>query len=150
MLAPRGGANKTARRMIRAETKAMSSTVRSRPSPGLPTGKLTQNNQVLYVCYITVMTPTRRIPIRQLLLTGDAILRTLHFEAADRQTILDVLLYAQLRGNSQNFIKLCSGGVPRRQGTHCPELLSDTGVTFALDAKGTFGMVRTNDPSLSA
>lgn len=81
------------------------------------------------------------VPLRTLQSTGDSILRSLGFPKADRQTVLDVLLYAQLRGNNQNFIKLYSGGIPRHQIAHRPELKTDAGATFTLDGKGTFGMV---------
>ena len=37
----------------------------------------------------------------------------LGYEGADAQTIVDVLMYAQLRGNNQGITKIATGGVPK-------------------------------------
>jgi len=56
---------------------------------------------------------------------------------------MHVLLYAQLRGNNQNLMKLCTGGITRYNASQRP-VLTDLGATFSLDAKGAFGMVCIN------
>lgn len=47
--------------------------------------------------------------LRQKVLTG---VEKLGYKGADAQTIADVLLYAQMRGNNQGITKIATGGVP--------------------------------------
>jgi hypothetical protein len=85
-----------------------------------------------------------RVPLRQLRLLADAALELKSFPPRQREVVLDVLMYAQMRGNSQNVVKLISGGIPKHEPTHEPVIASNSGSAFRLDGRGTLGIVRSS------
>ena len=54
---------------------------------------------------------------------------------------LQVLLWAQLRGNNQGLLKLPAGAVRRCELADQPEVQSQNGVVTVLDGKQGYGMV---------
>lgn len=58
--------------------------------------------------------------------------------------ILDVLLYAQLRGNNQGVVKLIGAGIPKSPTASEPTCEKETKVSALLNAHGTHAMIAVN------
>ncbi|MBI4021173.1 MAG: Ldh family oxidoreductase [Candidatus Aenigmarchaeota archaeon] len=56
-------------------------------------------------------------------------------------TILDILLYAQLRGNNQGVVKLIGKGIPKRPDAGTITVIKETAVSALLDGGKNFGMI---------
>lgn len=54
---------------------------------------------------------------------------------------LQVLMWAQLRGNSQSLVKVVSGGLPRDADEHLPAIVHDTSLSARIDGGNSFGML---------
>ena len=63
------------------------------------------------------------------------------FNAADSEVILDILMYAQLRGNNQNVIKLLGKGMPANPDAGEMSLVKETHLSALLDGAWNQGMV---------
>lgn len=59
----------------------------------------------------------------------------------EAQVILDVLLYAQLRGNNQGIVKLIGAGMPRSVNARPMQITRDTKLSALLDGGWNAGMV---------
>lgn len=59
----------------------------------------------------------------------------------EAQTILDVLMYAQLRGNNQGIIKLIGVGMPRDPACRAITVIHDTKLSALVDGGRNSGMV---------
>lgn len=63
------------------------------------------------------------------------------FSEADTEIILDVILYAQLRGNNQNVIKLLGAGMPADPKAGEITLIKETKLSALIDGSWNQGMV---------
>lgn len=52
-----------------------------------------------------------------------------------------VLMWAQLRGNSQNLVKVVSGGLPRDENEQPPAIVHDTRLSARINGGNSFGML---------
>ena len=59
----------------------------------------------------------------------------------ESETILDVLMYAQLRGNNQGIVKLIGAGMPRDKACKPISVIKDTKLSALLDGGHNSGMV---------
>jgi L-2-hydroxycarboxylate dehydrogenase (NAD+) len=59
----------------------------------------------------------------------------------EAQTILEVLLYAQLRGNNQGIVKLIGAGMPRRPDARPLQIARETKLSAVIDGGWNAGMV---------
>src|SRR5512137_1919491 len=55
--------------------------------------------------------------------------------------IIEVLLYAQLRGNDQGVVKLIGKGMPREQGAGEISIIKETPVSVRIDGSQNHAMV---------
>ena len=63
------------------------------------------------------------------------------FNTADTETILEIILYAQLRGNNQNVIKLLGAGMPANPDAGEIRVIKETKLSALLDGAWNQGMV---------
>ncbi|MCY3581551.1 MAG: Ldh family oxidoreductase [Chloroflexi bacterium] len=63
------------------------------------------------------------------------------YAAADTETILEIVLYAQLRGNNQNVIKLLGAGMPANPAAGEITIIKETKLSALLDGAWNQGMV---------
>jgi LDH2 family malate/lactate/ureidoglycolate dehydrogenase len=73
--------------------------------------------------------------------TALAVLTRFGYPADEAQTILDVLLYAQLRGNNQGVVKLIGAGLPRDPRAASIRTVRETKLSALLDGGWNVGMV---------
>ncbi len=62
----------------------------------------------------------------------------------EAETILDVLMYAQLRGNNQGVVKLIGAGMPRDKACQPISIVRETKLSALLDGGRNAGMVAVN------
>jgi LDH2 family malate/lactate/ureidoglycolate dehydrogenase len=55
--------------------------------------------------------------------------------------MMQVLMWAQLRGNSQNLVKVVSGGLPRDASERPPAITHDATLSARIDGGKSFGML---------
>lgn len=55
--------------------------------------------------------------------------------------VVQVLMYAQLRGNSQSLVKVVSGGLPRNASCQPPVVEHETSASARVNGRGSFGMI---------
>ncbi len=70
-----------------------------------------------------------------------AVLAKSGYPPDEAQIILDVLLYAQLRGNNQGIVKLIGTGMPRRSDTRPINITRETKLSALVDGGWNAGMV---------
>ena len=75
----------------------------------------------------------RQISLRALLYYG--------YTEAEAATVLEVLMYAQLRGNNQGVVKLIGAGLPKDLQAGPITIRKETGVSALLDGAHNLGMV---------
>jgi LDH2 family malate/lactate/ureidoglycolate dehydrogenase len=63
------------------------------------------------------------------------------YNAEEAATILDILLYAQLRGNNQGIVKLIPPGMPKDPNARPVQVVKDTKLSALLDGGRNAGMV---------
>ena len=63
------------------------------------------------------------------------------FSAADTEIILEIIMYAQLRGNNQNVIKLLGAGMPADPNAGEIKVVKDTKLSALIDGGWNQGMV---------
>ncbi len=63
------------------------------------------------------------------------------YPTEEAQTILDVLMYAQLRGNNQGIVKLIGAGMPRDKSAKPVSAIKETKLSALLDGGRNSGMV---------
>lgn len=66
------------------------------------------------------------------------------YSTEESQTISDVLLYAQLRGNNQGVVKLIGPGIPKSHQAGKVSIQKETKVSAFLDAHQTHAMIAVN------
>lgn len=67
----------------------------------------------------------------------------LHYGYTEKEAhvILEVLLYAQFRGNNQGVVKLIGKGIPKREGASSPKIVKETPVSALIDGSMTHAMI---------
>lgn len=81
------------------------------------------------------------VPLTQLEQTALTVLGRSGYAPDEAQTILKVLLYAQLRGNNQGIVKLIGAGLPRDPKAQPPRLVHDHKLSALMDGGRSAGMV---------
>lgn len=69
------------------------------------------------------------------------VLRRSGHPDADAKIILDVLMYAQLRGNNQGIVKLIGAGLPYNRDAKPIQTVHETALSALIDGGGHMGMV---------
>jgi len=82
-----------------------------------------------------------RIKITAIREAADRALVHYGYDEGERATILDVLLYAQLRGNSQGVVKLVGRGIPKDKSAGKITTVKETPVSAIIDGAGNHAMV---------
>src|SRR3990167_10457940 len=85
-----------------------------------------------------------RVRISQLNHLVKKAIRYYGYNQSETKTILDVLMYAQLRGNNQGIVKLIGKGIPKRGGGQAPKIVKETPVSALVDGNKTHAMVIMN------
>ncbi|MDE2638262.1 MAG: Ldh family oxidoreductase [Chloroflexota bacterium] len=82
-----------------------------------------------------------KVPIAALRAATRRAIRAQGFSPADSEVILEIILYAQLRGNNQNVIKLLGAGMPANPDAGEIALVKDTKLSALIDGGWNQGMV---------
>ena len=82
-----------------------------------------------------------KIAIDQLRAAARAAIRAQGYSADDAEIILDIIMYAQLRGNNQNVIKLLGAGMPANPKAGSISAIKETKLSALLDGAWNQGMV---------
>lgn len=82
-----------------------------------------------------------QIPLEQVREVTRRAIEAQGFSAEDSEIILDIILYAQCRGNNQNVIKLLGAGMPANPDAGEITLLKETKLSALLDGAWNQGMV---------
>ncbi|MFN8375321.1 MAG: Ldh family oxidoreductase [Anaerolineae bacterium] len=82
-----------------------------------------------------------KVPLNELKQTTLAVLARSGYPPDEAQTILDVLMYAQLRGNNQGVVKLIGAGMPRSKEAQPIKTVKETKLSALLDGGRNSGMV---------
>jgi len=88
-------------------------------------------------------TPTKAtmVPIEELKATTTKAIRGIGYDEKDAKVILDVLMYAQLRGNNQGIIKVTTNGLAMAPDAAPMVVTHETKLSAAIDGKKTQGML---------
>lgn len=81
------------------------------------------------------------VSIDELTTLGMKALRRYGYTASEAKTILDVLMYAQLRGNNQGLVKLIGAGIPKDPEAGIITLEKETKLSALLNGKRNPGAV---------
>jgi LDH2 family malate/lactate/ureidoglycolate dehydrogenase len=84
---------------------------------------------------------TTNVDIDVLKKTTNDALRAIGYSESDAAVILDVLLYAQLRGNNQGIIKITTNGLAVADDAKPMEITHETKLSAAIDGKKQQGML---------
>ncbi|MBL8131700.1 MAG: Ldh family oxidoreductase [Anaerolineae bacterium] len=82
-----------------------------------------------------------RIALEQLRQTALTILRGSGYSEDEAAAMLDVMLYAQMRGNNQGVVKLIGPGMPRDPNSQPPRIVHETPISARIDGGRSAGMV---------
>ncbi len=82
-----------------------------------------------------------KIPIEALQSATRRAIAAQGFNAADTEIILEIIMYAQLRGNNQNVIKLLGAGMPADPNAADIKIVKDTKLSALIDGGWNQGMV---------
>ena len=82
-----------------------------------------------------------KIPIEALRSATRRAIAAQGFNAADTEIILQIIMYAQLRGNNQNVIKLLGAGMPADPAARDIEIVKDAKLSALIDGGWNQGMV---------
>lgn len=63
------------------------------------------------------------------------------YNETETKTILDILTYAQLRGNNQGLVKLIGKGIPKDAAAGDIKVIKETKLSALLDGEKNFGMI---------
>jgi len=75
-----------------------------------------------------------RIPIQELKLLSKKAILTYGYTEDEAEIILDMLMYAQLRGNNQGIVKLIGEGMPKNPDSREPSIEKETSATAIINA----------------
>ena len=79
-----------------------------------------------------------QIKIEELMAVATKAIKTFGYSESETQTILDVLMYAQLRGNNQGLVKLIGPGIPKDPRAGEIRVIKETQFSVLLD--GAYNM----------
>ena len=82
-----------------------------------------------------------KVAIEELRSAARSAIRAQGFAADDTETILDIIMYAQLRGNNQNVIKLLGAGMPANPEAGAISIVKETKLSALIDGAWNQGMV---------
>ncbi len=82
-----------------------------------------------------------KIKISELKNIGKKALLHYGYSKKEAGIILDVLMYAQLRGNNQGVVKLIGKGIPKRNNSGAPKIIKETPVSALFDGNATHAML---------
>ena len=81
------------------------------------------------------------VPIDELQKTTLKAIRGIGYDEKEAAIILDVLMYAQLRGNNQGIIKVTTGGLAKAADSAPMKVTHETKLSAAIDGQKTQGMI---------
>ncbi len=82
-----------------------------------------------------------KVKISEIKNLGRKALKNYGYNKKEIEIILDVLMYAQMRGNNQGLVKLIGKGIPRDKKAGKIKLLKETKLSTLLDGNYNFGMI---------
>ncbi len=82
-----------------------------------------------------------KIPVESLRSVARRAIAAQGYNQADTEIILDIIMYAQLRGNNQNVIKLLGAGMPANPAAGEISIVRETKLSALLDGAWNQGMV---------
>ena len=82
-----------------------------------------------------------RVAIDELRTVTRSAIRAQGFNVADAEIILEIIMYAQLRGNNQNVIKLLGAGMPANPDAGAISIVKETKLSALIDGAWNQGMV---------
>lgn len=82
-----------------------------------------------------------RVSLDEVRETALRILRGSGYPEDEARTVLDVLMYAQMRGNNQGIVKLVGAGLPRDPEAQPPRIVHETAISARIDGGRSPGMV---------
>lgn len=82
-----------------------------------------------------------KIKVSELKQIATSAIQNYGYNESETKTILDILMYAQLRGNNQGVVKLIGNGIPKREGVQAPKIVKETPVSALVDGNKTHAMV---------
>ena len=82
-----------------------------------------------------------RVSIEELRAVTRRAIAAQGFDPADAEVMLEIILYAQLRGNNQNVIKLLGAGMPANPAAGEIKIVKETKLSALLDGAWNQGMV---------
>ncbi len=82
-----------------------------------------------------------KVAIDELRAVARSAIRAQGFNEADTEIILDIIMYAQLRGNNQNVIKLLGAGMPANPDAGSISLVRETKLSALINGAWNQGMV---------
>ncbi|MBI4175666.1 MAG: Ldh family oxidoreductase [Candidatus Aenigmarchaeota archaeon] len=82
-----------------------------------------------------------KIKVTDLMELAKKILKLQGYSEEEAQTISDVLMYAQLRGNNQGLVKLIGKGMPKNPKAGEIKIVKETRISALLDGNKNQGMV---------
>ncbi len=82
-----------------------------------------------------------KVAIDQLRVVARSAIAAQGYSAGDTEIILEIILYAQLRGNNQNIIKLLGAGMPADPAAGEIAIIKETKLSALLDGAWNQGMV---------
>jgi LDH2 family malate/lactate/ureidoglycolate dehydrogenase len=87
---------------------------------------------------------TMKVRLDELKRTTLKVLSESGYPPEEAAVILDVLMYAQLRGNNQGIVKLIGAGMPRHPEARSIQVVKETKLSALLDGGKNAGMVAMN------
>lgn len=75
-----------------------------------------------------------KIPLQELTDLSKRALRKYGYPGGEAAIILDMLMYAQTRGNDQGIVKLIGKGIPRHPKAQTPTIEKETSTTAIINA----------------
>src|SRR5260221_1175587 len=82
-----------------------------------------------------------KVKIEELKNLGRKALVKYGYAPEETDTSLEILMYAQLRGNNQGIVKLIGKGIPKREKADTPRIVKETPVSALFDGNKTHAMV---------
>src|SRR5277367_6299885 len=82
-----------------------------------------------------------KIALDELKRVAKAALLKQGYDEVEGAQILEVLLYAQLRGNNQGVVKLIGPGIPKSKDAGQIEVTKETAVSLVIDAHHVHPMI---------
>lgn len=82
-----------------------------------------------------------KVPINSLRDTAERAILNQGYTVEDSEIILEIIMYAQLRGNNQNVIKLTGAGMPANPAAGKIAIVKDTKLSALIDGAWNQGMV---------